>query len=110
VSLPDPTTLHATYGRELTELLEQVLTGDLVADRAAAERLVRSLGALVWLQQRHRVDEHGRCLMCWPLPRTWWWPWPKRTTCTVYSALSCYSGQPDRFVLAGVQAPCRGTS
>jgi hypothetical protein len=106
VSLPDPMTLYAAYGRELAELLEQVLAGDLVADRAVAERLVRSLEALVWLQQRHRVDEHGRCL----LPRTWWWPWPKRTTCTVHSALGLYLGQPDRFVPAENQAHVRGMS
>ena len=106
MNLPDPSALHEAYGRELAALLEQLLAGDLVADRAVAERLVRSLGALVWLQQQHRVDEHGRCL----LPRTWWWPWPKRTTCTVHSALGFYLGQSDRFVLADDQAHTRGTS
>jgi hypothetical protein len=106
VNLPDPRSLYAAYGRELTGLLDEMLASDLVMERAAAERLVRSLGALVWLQQRDRLDEHGRCL----LPRTWWWSWPKRTTCTVHSALGFYLGQPDRFVLADDQAHIRGTS
>jgi hypothetical protein len=98
MSLPNPTTLYKAYGRELTELLEQVLAGDLVADRAAGERLVRSLGALVRLQERHRVDEHGRCSTCRSAPRAWW-PWPKRVPCTVHSALSFYLRQPDWAVL-----------
>jgi hypothetical protein len=98
MSLPNPTTLHEAYGRELTELLEQVLAGDLITDRAASERLVRSLGALVCLQERHRVDKHRRCSTCRSVPRAWW-PWPKRVPCTVHSALSFYLRQPDWAVL-----------
>ena len=81
MSLPNPTTLHEAYGRELTELLEQVLAGDLVTDRAASERLVRSLGALVWLQERHRVDKHRRCSTCRSVPHAWW---PLAQTCPVH--------------------------
>jgi hypothetical protein len=112
VSLPDPTASYQAYGRELAELLELVLAGDLVADRAAAERLVCSLGALVRLQQCHRVDEHGRCSTCRSAPRAWW-PWPKRITCTVHSALSFYLRQPERFVLSVITsdvATVRGQS
>lgn len=102
MSLRNPVTLHEAYGRELAELLELVLAGDLVADRAVAERLVRSLGALVRLQQCHGVDEHGRCsTTCRSVPRMWW-PWPKRITCTVHSALSFYLRQPELFVSAAV--------
>lgn len=99
MSHPDPMTSHKAYGRELAELLDAVLAGDLVSDRAAVERqVVRSVGALVQLQQRHRVDERGRCSTCRSVPRKWWRPWLKRTTCTVYSALNFYLRQPDRVV------------
>jgi hypothetical protein len=114
VSRPDPQALHETYGQELTGLLDGVLAGDLMSDRASLERqVVRVVGALLWLHQRHRVDEHGRCSICWPLPRTWWWPWPRRSTCTVHSSLSFHLRQPDRFILAALtddQAPVRDTS
>lgn len=73
VSLPDPTALYEVYSREL---------------------------AWLWLQQRHRVDERGRCSACWTVC-AWWWPWPRRSTCTVYTALSCHLRRPDRLVLAG---------
>jgi hypothetical protein len=99
VSLPEPTDSYQAYGRELAELLELMLAGDLVTDRATAERLVRWLGALVRLQQLHCVDRHGRCLICRAIPR-WWWPWPKHVSCTVHSALSFYLRQPERFVLS----------
>jgi hypothetical protein len=102
VSAHEPATLYAEYGRELAELLEHVLAGDLGTDCAAVERLVvRFLGALVWLQQHHRVDQRGRCSIC-RSPRRAWWPWPKRTTCTVYTALRFHLRQPDRFVLAAI--------
>lgn len=114
MSLPDPATLYAAYGRELAELLNAVLAGDLVTDRATVERqVVPSLGALVSLHQRHRVDERGRCSICWQLPRAWWWPWPRRSTCTVYAALGFPLRQPDRFVPAALtddQAHVRGAS
>lgn len=103
VNASDPRTLHEAYGRELAELLDAVLAGRLVDDWAAVERLVvRVVGALLRLQELHRVDEYGRCSICWPLRRAWWWPWPKRTTCTVHSSLSFHLRQPDRFVLAAI--------
>jgi hypothetical protein len=103
MSLPAPPALHEVYGQELAVLLKQVLAGDLISDRVSVERqIVRVVGALVSLHQRHRVDERGRCLICWPLPRTWWWPWPRRSTCTVYAALGFHLRQPDRFVLAAL--------
>ena len=91
---------YQAYGRELAELLNTVLAGDLVSDWAAVERqVVRSLGALVRLQQLHRVDERGRCSICRTIPRGWR-RWPKRTTCTVDNALSFYLHQPERLVFS----------
>ncbi|MGI9001140.1 MAG: hypothetical protein ACR2GH_05690 [Pseudonocardia sp.] len=49
------------FGDELSELLDTVLAGEVVSDRAVAERLVRSVGALAHLHGRHRLDAHGRC-------------------------------------------------
>jgi hypothetical protein len=91
---------HEIYGRELATLLERVLAGELVTDRVVVERrVVRALGALVRLQQRHTVDEQGRCSICRTAPRGWR-RWPQRATCTVNSALSFYLSQPERFVLS----------
>jgi hypothetical protein len=80
----------------LVELLDAVLAGDLVNDRVAVDdrvalerQVVRVVGALVRLQQRHTVDEHGHCSIC-RIPPRGWRRWPKRTTCTVNSALSFY--------------------
>ena len=102
------TATYQEYGRELVELLERVLASDLVSDPVAVERqVVRVVAALVWLQQRHRVDADGRCSICRTAPRGWWWPWSKRTTCTVYKALSFHLRQPDRFVLAAVTGHAR---
>jgi hypothetical protein len=113
VSLPAPPALHEVYGRELAELLERVLAGDLATNWVSVERrVVRALGALVPLQQRHKVDEHGRCSICRSVPRAWW-PWPKRTTCTVHSALSFDLRQPERFPLSAITenvAPVGGGS
>jgi hypothetical protein len=100
VSLPSPGALHEMYGRELTELLNAVLAGDLVSDRVNVERrLIRVVAALVWLQQRHRVDEHGRCSICRVTLRAWWRRWPRRSMCTVHTALTFHLRQSDRFVL-----------
>ncbi len=81
---------------------------------AAVERqVVRVVGVLVRLHQSHQVDEQGRCSICWPVPRTWWRPWPRRSACTVHTALSFYLRQPDRFVLAAITgdvASVRGAS
>jgi hypothetical protein len=89
VSLLLPATLHEVYGQELAELLDTVLAGEMVTDRDMAERLVRSVGALVHLRQRHRLDTRGRCAVCWS--RRWRCPWPpKRSICTVQAALSFF--------------------
>ncbi|MGH3776481.1 MAG: hypothetical protein ACRDRR_12255 [Pseudonocardiaceae bacterium] len=112
--MPEPTAAHDMYGKEIARLLDQVLASDLVSDRAAVERqVVRVVGVLVRLHQSHQVDEQGRCSICWPVPRTWWRPWPRRSACTVHTALSFYLRQPDRFVLAaitGKAASVRGAS
>lgn len=104
MSLPAPPVLHELYGRELAELLDAVLAGDLGTDWASVERrVVCALGAFVRLQQRHKVDEHGRCSICRSVPRAWW-PWPKRVPCTVHAALSFALRQPARFVLSAITA------
>lgn len=99
---PDPQTRYAMNGRALAEQLEQVLAGELVADPAAVERqIVRSLGALIWLQQRHHVDARGRCAICRP-GRAWWWLSSPRCACTVQAALNFHLHQPERFVLSTI--------
>lgn len=91
--------VHRVFGNELSELLDTVLGGEVVSDRDTAERLVRSVGALVDLHARHRIDRQGRCGVCWPVPRSWWWPWRRRSTCTVHAALSFHLRQPSNFIL-----------
>lgn len=92
---------HEAYGKELTELLGLLLASKAVTDWAAVERrLVRSVAALVRLHDLHRLDEQGRCTVCWPVPRTWWRPWPKRSICTVHTALGFHLRQPLKFVLS----------
>lgn len=88
-----PATLYEAYGRVLSELRDELLTGEVVSDRATVERLVRVVGALLLLLDRHRLDQHGRCAVCWPIPRTWWRPWPKRSICTIYATLSFFLPQ-----------------
>lgn len=56
------------YGRELSQPQDQLLTGEVVSERATVERLVRVVGALLLLHNRHRLDRHGRCSICWPIP------------------------------------------
>lgn len=95
-------TLHGAYRRELADLLEVLLTGEVVSDRATVERLIRSNGALQRLLDQHRHDKQDHCVICRLPSQHWWWPWSKRTPCTVYSALSFFLRQPGRFVLAAV--------
>ncbi|MGH3838868.1 MAG: hypothetical protein ACRDSF_24710, partial [Pseudonocardiaceae bacterium] len=80
-------TLYQVFDGELSELLDTVLAGEVVADRDTAERLVRTVGVLVYLHGRHPIDAHGRCALCRP-PRRWWRVWPKRSMCSVHVALS----------------------
>ena len=111
VSLPSRVALHELYGRELTGLLEGIRAGEVpavVVDQVTAERwLFRLAGALLRLQERHQVDNHGRCSVCRPLQPTWWRPWPKRSVCTVHSALGFFLRQPGRFVLPAVSERVR---
>lgn len=73
MSIPAATALYEEHSRELSALLEQVLTGEVATEWTAVERqVVASLGALVLLQQRHRVDQHGWCSICRAVPRAWW--------------------------------------
>lgn len=103
VSQPAPPIVSEAYSRELAKLLDTVLAGDLVTDHAVTveRQVVHSLGALTWLQQRHRVNKRGQCSIC-RARRAWWRPWPQRTTCTVHVALSFYLRQPDWAVLAAI--------
>lgn len=110
MSTPDPLASHDMHERELAELLERVRAGEVPAvmmDQATAERwIVRLVGALVRLQQLHRVDERGRCSVCWTMPR----PWRRRTTCTVDSTLGFFLRQSDRFVFAALTDEPRPSS
>lgn len=94
-------------GGSLRSCWIKIVAGEVpavVVDQATAERwLFRLAGALMRLQERHRVDEHGQCSICWPVPRTWWRPWLRRATCTVHTALGFYLGQPERFVFPAIR-------
>lgn len=105
MSLSIHATLHRVFGDELSGLLYTVLAGEVVADRDGAERLARALGALVYLHGRHRLDARGWCRVCWPVPRRWWRPWPRRPTCTVHAALSYFLRQPSDLVLTPLTEP-----
>jgi hypothetical protein len=59
--------------------------GLLVSDRDAAERLLRLIGALAALTERHGFDERGRCRLCRPARRG-----RRRRDCTVHEALVAY--------------------
>lgn len=100
--MSDPRRLQEEYERELAAFVESVRCGEAFSDQATAERWsIRLVGALLRLQQCHRVDRHGRCPTCRATPR-WWWPWPKRVPCTVYAALGFALRQPARFVLSAI--------
>lgn len=99
--------VHATryrmFSDELSDLLDIVLTGEIIDDRATAERVVRALGAVVYLHERHPIDARGRCAACWTVPRRRWRPWPRRSTYTVYSELVFFLRQPTESVLAAIE-------
>jgi predicted nicotinamide N-methyase len=59
---------------ELSDVLDIVLAGEIVTDRSVAERLVRWLSVIVRLLEQDPIDEHGRCRVCWAIPRHWWHP------------------------------------
>jgi len=93
-------TRYRLLDEELSSLLEVVLAGEVVGDRAVAERLVRFLGAAISLNERHVVDRYGRCGRC--VARHRWRPWRRAHLCSVYSALVFCLTQPFRFVLPAV--------
>jgi hypothetical protein len=100
--MSDPRRLQEEYERELADFVESVRSGEAFSDQTTAERLsIRLIGALLWLQQCHRVDRHGRCPICRAIPG-WWWPWPKRVPCTVHAALGFALRQPAKFVLSAI--------
>lgn len=92
--------------KELSSLLEMVLAGEVIADRAIAERLVRFLGAAITLHERHEIDRYGRCARC-PAP---WRPWRRPRLCSVYSTLAFCVTQPFEFVLPAVAATSKRPS
>ncbi|HUR02166.1 MAG TPA: hypothetical protein VM347_06490 [Nonomuraea sp.] len=99
---PNPTVLHEVHDRRLKELISAVIAAEVPAiltDQATAERwLIRLAGALLGLNQRHRVDGYGRCRLCRAQPHTWrWWPWQARSTCTVQPTLAHYLRHAEPF-------------
>lgn len=101
--------LREVYGKELHDLLKLLLAGKAVTNWADLERrLIQSVATLVSLHDLHRLDERGRCLVCRPVPRHWWRPWPKRSTCTVDTTLRFHMPQPQRFVLAALDNSISG--
>lgn len=98
------TAFHSTryrlLSKELSSLLEIVLAGEVIEDRAIAERLVRFLGASISLHERHEVDRYGRCTRC-AAP---WRPWRREHSCSVYSTLVFCLTQPFEFVLPAAVA------
>lgn len=99
--------VHATryrvFHQELSDLLDQVLAGDVVADRAMAERVVRALGALLRTHERHMWDRRGKCGVCWTNPPRWWRPWPSQSACTVHEALSFFLRQPTEKIVTAIE-------
>lgn len=94
-------TRYRLLDEELSSLLEIVLAGEVIGDRAVAERLVRFLGAAISLNERHTVDRYGRCGRCVARHR-WRRPWRRPHPCSVYSALVFCLTQPFQFVLPAV--------
>jgi len=96
-------TRYRVFHGELSNLLDLVLAGDIVADQITAERLVRAMGTLVHLQEQHCIDKRGRCAVCWTVPCRWWRPWPKRSTCTVHEVFNFFFRQPTEKILAAIE-------
>lgn len=99
------TAFHPTRYRlldeELSSLLEIVMAGEVIGDRVTAERLVRFLGAVISLHERHMVDRYGWCGRC-AARRQWCQPWRRPHSCSVYSTLAFCLAQPFEFVLPAV--------
>lgn len=96
-------TRHRVFHQELTDLLDLVLAGDVIADRAMAERLVRAVGALLRIQEQHSIDDWGRCPVCFTQPRRWWRPWPQRSVRTAHEALIFFLRQPAEKIVAAIE-------
>jgi len=72
--------LHA----ELARLHDLAL---IVDDQDSAEQLIRVVGAVIALYDRHAVDDRGRCALCRPTRRVWW---RRCHACTVHDAFTTY--------------------
>lgn len=94
-------TRYRLLNKELSSLLEIVLAGEVISDRAVAERLVRFLGAVISLHERHVVDRYGRCGRCAARHR-WWRPYRQSHPCSMYSTFVFCLTQPFEFVLLAV--------
>ena len=96
-------TRYRMFYDELSDVLDLVLTGEIIDDRATAERVVRALGVIVYLHEGHCIDPRGQCLICWTVPRRWWRPWLRRSTCSVYSALNFFLRQPAETIVSTIK-------
>ena len=67
--------------RELRVLMDAVLPGEVIPDRALAEAVVRILGVVAQLHDEHGPDEQGRCRTC-----------PRWRRCRVQATLSEHLG------------------
>ncbi|WP_436760327.1 hypothetical protein [Streptosporangium sp. V21-05] len=96
--------LHEVHDRRLKELLGQVIAAEvpaMIVDQATVEKwLPRLAGALLRVNQRHRVDARGRCRPCRParLRARWWWPWWARSARTVQPTLAHYLRDAEPFL------------
>jgi len=84
-----PVLQHRLVDDDLQGVADTVITGEAVLDRAASERLLRVLGAVVSLHRSHDVDDHGRCAICRPKGLLRWW---RRSTCSVHATLVTHLG------------------
>jgi hypothetical protein len=97
-----PTVLHDSFGQQLAAMLELLRSGEAFSDPITAERLFMCLVAvLTRLHEEHQVDNHGRCSPCRPRPRRWW-PWPRRTVCTVHAAFASHMPHVATSALRGM--------
>jgi hypothetical protein len=69
------------------ELKELANLGWVVTDRDIAERLLRLVGVVVALRERHGFDARGRCTLCRPKQRRLA---RRRRRCTVHQALATF--------------------
>jgi len=85
---------HRLLTEELTELLDLVLAGEVVTDRATAERVVRLASAALSLNEQHTIDGRGRCGSCRKATTRGWRLPSRRAACSVYETLRANLTQP----------------